>query len=256
MDFQRRFGGIARLYGDVGLQKLMDAHVCLIGVGGVGSWAAEALARSAVGNLTLIDMDIVVESNINRQLHSLGGTLGRDKTDVMSERIRAINDAVRVQVVDEFVTLENIAELLTPEIDYVIDCIDNYRVKAALVNHCKQGCIPVVTVGGTGGQVDPTKIRVADLSRTEHDPLISSTRKLLRQEYGFSRDVKQRFDVPCVYSGEQTRYPTPGGGISMTRPDGMDGGDLTCSGGLGSVSTVTASFGFVAASHVLGQIAR
>lgn len=255
-DFLRRFGGITRLYGEAGLQKFADAHVCVIGIGGVGSWAVEALARSGIGKLTLIDLDVVVDSNINRQLHSLSDTIGRNKVDVMAERIQAINADASVVTVDDFITVTNVRELVTAEFNFVVDCIDNFRTKAALVNHCKKARIPLVTVGGAGGQVDPSRIRLADLSRTEHDPLLARTRKLLRQDYGFSRNLKRRFDVPCIYSSEQLVYPTMDGGVSSTRPEGVDASDLSCAGGLGSVSTVTASFGLFAAAHVLGKLTR
>ena len=252
--FQRRFGGIARLYGDAALQMLADSHVCIVGIGGVGSWATEALARSAVGKLTLVDLDIVSESNINRQIHSLSHTVGRNKVDVMAERIREINADAEVYCIDDFITTNNVDHLLVGRFDYIVDCVDSFRVKAALINHCKHARVPVITIGGAGGQSDPMRIRVADLARTEHDPLLARTRKLLRQDYGFSRNLKRRFDVPCVYSAEQLVFPTAEGGISPTRPEGMDASDLGCAGGIGSVSTVTASFGLVAAAHVLDKI--
>jgi tRNA A37 threonylcarbamoyladenosine dehydratase len=254
-DTRRRFSGIAHVYGEAGLKRLRNAHVCVIGVGGVGSWAVEALVRSAVGAITLIDMDVIVESNINRQIHSLDSTLGLNKADAMAERARSINPDISVRVVDDFITVENVAELVSGRYDHVIDGIDNFRAKAALVNHCVGTGIEVVTIGGAGGQVNPLLIRLADLCRSEHDPLLAQTRKLLRQKYGFSRNPETRFEVACVYSSEKQVYPTPEGGVSSTRPAGLEGGDLSCAGGLGSVTTVTASFGLVAVSHVLGKIA-
>ena len=181
-DSTRRFGGISRLYGDPGLQRLQRAHVCVLGIGGVGSWAAEALARSAVGTLTLVDLDHVAESNINRQLPALTDTLGMAKVRVMAERIHAINPDCQVHAIEEFLTADNMEILLGGSFDYLIDCVDGFRIKAQLIAYCKRNKLKLITVGGAGGQRDPTRIRVADLSRTEHDALLSKTRKLLRYE--------------------------------------------------------------------------
>ena len=253
-DMERRFGGITRLYGERALKNFGRSHVCVLGIGGVGSWAAEALARTAIGKLTLVDLDHVAESNINRQLHALTDTLGMAKVLVMKNRIEQINPACDVVAIEEFLTVDNMEKLLTNDFDYVIDCIDVFRTKARLIAHCKRNKLPLITVGGAGGQTDPTRIRVADLSRTEHDALFSKTRKLLRQEYGFTSNPKRRFDIPCVYSLEQPRFPTPGGEISPAKPDHGTVGGLTCAGGLGSAMTVTAAFGLVAASHVLKKL--
>lgn len=254
-DPERRFGGIRRLYGPHGLSRLQQAHVCIIGLGGVGSWAAEALARSAVGALTLIDLDHVAESNINRQLHALEDTLGMAKVRVMAERIHAINPACRVAPVEEFINMDNMTALIDDRFDYTIDCIDNFRLKAHLITHCRRNRLRLITTGGAGGQSDPTRIRVADLSRTEHDALLSKTRKLLRTDYGFPSGTKRRFDVPCVYSAEQPVFPTMDGNISPAKPEHATGG-LSCAGGLGSSMTVTAGFGLAAAGHVLRKLAE
>jgi tRNA A37 threonylcarbamoyladenosine dehydratase len=254
LDPQRRFGGIRRLYGDAALHGFRQAHVCVIGIGGVGSWAAEALARSAVGRLTLIDPDHVAESNINRQLPALETTLGMAKVHVMAERIGQINPDCTVATVEELLTADNIAGLLEPGFDYVIDCIDGFRVKAGLIAHCRRRRMALVSVGGAGGRRDPTRIRVADLSRSEHDALLSKTRRLLRSDYGFSKNPKRRFDVPCVYSLEQPVFPDGHGCVGPARPAGEAAHGLTCAGGLGSVMTVTAGFGLAAAAHVLGRL--
>ena len=255
MDYTRRFSGIRRLYGEAALQCFADSHVCVIGVGGVGSWAAEALARSAIGEITLIDLDNVSESNVNRQIHALNDEFGRPKVEVMRQRILAINPACRVNAVEDFAADDNLDRLLNTSHDYVLDCIDSYRTKAHLIVHCRRNRIPVITVGGAGGQVDPLKIRVADLSRTEQDPLLSKIRKLLRKDYGFTRNLKRRFDVPCVYSSEQLCIPDAE--IAMCREPEDDAGvtGLNCAG-YGSCMMVTASFGLVAVSHVLGKLAR
>ncbi len=254
-DTERRFGGTRRLYGERALERFREAHVCVIGIGGVGSWAAEALARTAVGRLTLIDLDHVAESNINRQLHALTGTLGMAKVLVMATRIRQINPDCRITAIEDFLTLENLATLLQADYDHVIDCIDGIRIKAALIAHCRRRHIRLVTVGGAGGKTDPTRIRVADLSRTEHDALFSKTRKLLRQNYGFPKNLKRRFNIPCVYSDEQPLFPAGDGGVCHNKPHGTGIGRLNCAGGLGSSMAVTATFGLVAAARALKKLA-
>ena len=253
-DLERRFAGIDRLYGRQALARFRQAHVCVLGIGGVGSWAAEALARSAIGQLTLIDLDHVAESNINRQLHALTGTLGMAKVQVMAERVLQINPACKVTAIEDFLTVENLDTLMAEKFDYIIDCIDGFRTKARLIAYCRSNKCRIITVGGAGGQTDPTRIRVADLSRTEHDALFSKTRKLLRQEYGFPTNLQRRFDIPCVYSMEQPVFPAEDGEVSPEKPDAATVGDLSCAGGLGSAMTVTASFGLVAAAHVLGKL--
>jgi tRNA A37 threonylcarbamoyladenosine dehydratase len=254
-DLDRRFGGVRRLYGAYAAAQFREAHVCIIGIGGVGSWAAEALARSGIGRLTLVDLDHVAESNINRQLHALTGTLGTAKVRVMAERIRQINPACRVTATEEFLTCENIMSLLAPDCEHFIDCIDSSRIKAALIAHCRRRRIGLVTVGGAGGQMDPTRVRVADLSRTRHDVLFARTRKRLRDEYGFPRNPKRRFDIPCVYSDEQPLYPAMDGGVCRDRPRRADSGRLNCAGGLGSSCAVTATFGLAAAAYTLKKLA-
>lgn len=260
--YQRRFGGIARLYGDAGLARLAKAHVCVIGIGGVGSWAAESLARSAIGEITLIDLDVVSESNVNRQLVATSDVFGRDKGLVMQERIALINPDCKVNFVDDFVSKDNLNQLITNDFDYVVDCIDDFRTKAALINYCRQHKIRILTIGGAGGQVDPSKIKQCDLSRTHQDVLLARTRKLLRQDYGFARNIKRSFGVPCVYSDEQLVYPDGSGGISPQRP-AVDSNDergqrnaLNCAGGMGSITHVTGTFAFVATGFVITQIAH
>jgi tRNA A37 threonylcarbamoyladenosine dehydratase len=239
--YQRSFGGVARLYGDAGLESFKSAHICVVGIGGVGSWAAEALARSGVGSITLIDMDHVSISNINRQLVALHSTLGRSKIQVSQQRIKEINPACRVILHEEFVTQENLDELLDPAVDAVIDCIDNFRRKAALIAWCRRKKIAIVTVGGAGGKRDPSKLQIADLSRTHKDVLLSRTRKELRQQYGFPRNLKRRFSVAAVYSMEEVK--------------GQKGSGLNC-GGLGSITHVTATAGLFAVSRVLEMLSK
>lgn len=243
MDVRRRFGGIIRIYGEAAFARFTAAHVCVIGVGGVGSWAVEAFARSGIGTLTLIDLDNVSESNINRQLPALSSTIGCAKVDVLKARCLDINPACQIHAIEKFVEKENLAELICQDFDYVVDCIDNFRVKSALVAHCRRHKIRLITLGGAGGQKDPTKIRLSDLGRTVQDRLLARVRKELRQHYGFSQNPKRRFEIPAVWSEE-----------AMIVPENIPACDLSCAGGIGSVATVTASFAFVAVSHVLGKL--
>ncbi|MGA8258876.1 MAG: tRNA threonylcarbamoyladenosine dehydratase [Arenicellales bacterium] len=252
-DFERRFGGIARLYGRRALSGFQRSHVCVIGIGGVGSWAVEAMARSGIGALTLIDLDHISESNINRQVHALEPDFGMAKVAAMGRRIADINPQCRVTAVEEFVTPGNVCSLLDVEhVDYVLECTDQPLAKAAIAGHVRASRCPMIAIGGTGGQRDPTRIRVGDLSRTVHDPLLAKTRRLLRRHYGFPR--RGLMGVRCVYSLEQARYPQPDGSVGAVRA-GFAAGTLHC-GGLGSATHVTASFGFVAVARVLDDLAE
>lgn len=255
LDISRRFGGIARTYGARGLGRFQAAHVCVVGVGGVGSWAVEALARSAIGRLTLIDLDNVSESNINRQLPALSSTIGAPKIEVLKARILDINPSCQVDLIEDFIELATIPQFIHTEMDYVIDCIDNFRVKAGLIAYCKRHKIRIISLGGAGGQRDPSQIRVGDLARSQQDPLLARVRKQLRQDYHFSRNPKRRFEVACVWSEEQMRFPTAAGAMSTERPSDNVATGLSCAGGLGSVMTVTASFALFAVSHVLEKLA-
>jgi len=251
----RRFIGIAKLYGEAGFVRIQQAHVCVVGVGGVGSWAVEALARSGVGELTLIDLDHVAESNINRQLHALDSQLGRAKIAVLAERIKDINPACHIHTIEEFIDLNNTTELIPAECSYVLDCIDHGLTKAALIAWCRQQNLPVLTVGGAGGKLDPTQIHIRDLSRTKQDGLLSNTRKALRQRYGFPRDLKRPFCVPAVASEEE---PVQRMEVCHNTPDdaaARPSNDLNCAG-MGAITHCTATFAFVAVSRVLKQLAE
>ena len=253
-DLERRFGGIARLYGAEGARRIAAAHVCVIGIGGVGSWAVEALARSAVGRITLIDLDHVAESNINRQIQADEATLGQAKVLAMQERIARINPHCIVTCIEEFIDPENIATLL-PACSAVIDAIDLVRAKAALAAHCKRHKTLLVMTGGAGGRIDPTRICIDDLSRTTQDALASKVRARLRSEYGFPRDPKKKFGIECVYSPEQIRRPA--NESCDVDGDGMQQGvnGLNCAG-YGSSVAVTAAFGMAAAARVLTLLAK
>jgi tRNA A37 threonylcarbamoyladenosine dehydratase len=224
----------------------------VVGVGGVGSWAVEALARSGIGALTLYDLDHVAESNVNRQLHAVEGNFGKAKVSALAERVVTINPLCKVNAVEQFIQQDTLELIAGCGFNYVIDCVDSYRIKAALIAFCRRNNISIITVGGAGGQVDPTRIKLADLSRSEQDPLLSKCRKLLRKEYGFPSNTKRRFDIPCVFSTEQQCYPDNLGNVCMDRPTAIES-SLNC-GGYGSAMTVTASFGLVAVSYVLRRI--
>jgi len=250
---KQRFGGTQRIYGVQQTQRLEDAHFCVIGIGGVGSWAAECLARTAIGQITLIDLDDICVTNTNRQIHALSSTIGAAKVEEMANRIRSINPDCKVNAIEDFITTQNVMNYLTNEMDYVIDAIDSIPAKAALIAHCKRAKIKIITTGGAGGQVDPTLISVADLSKTIQDPLAAKLRSELRRNYRFSANPKRRFAIECVYSTEQLSYPQPDGSVSKSKGSREGGGKLDCSSGFGASVAVTATFGFVAASRAINK---
>ncbi len=192
-NYNQRFGGTRRLYGNSEVDILRAAHVCVIGIGGVGSWAAEALARSGVGELTLIDMDDVCVTNINRQIHAMTGTVGQSKIEVMAERIRLINPECQINLIDDFITPENIPEYINGRYDYILDAIDSMKPKAALLAYCKSNKFKVITTGGAGGQIDPTQIQITDLTKTIQDPLAKKLRDTLRRHHNFPKNPKRKF---------------------------------------------------------------
>jgi tRNA A37 threonylcarbamoyladenosine dehydratase len=253
-DFETRFGGIARLYGKAGLEKLRAAHVCVVGIGGVGTWAAEALARSGVGAITLVDLDEVCVTNINRQLHALTETVGRSKVEAMAERIRAINPECRVTMEQKFFNAQTAEELLAPKFDFIFDAIDDVTNKLLLLVRCCEKNIPVITSGGAGGRRELTSVRVGDLSQASHDRLLAEVRRRLRAEHGFPTGQSE-MGLPCVYSVERTVYPQADGSVCEMRSAAEDGTRLNCNGGLGSATFVTGAFGFAAAGFVVQKIA-
>ncbi|EXU74982.1 tRNA cyclic N6-threonylcarbamoyladenosine(37) synthase TcdA [Erwinia mallotivora] len=250
----QRFGGTARLYGQSALQLFADAHVCVVGIGGVGSWAAEALARTGIGAITLIDMDDICVTNTNRQIHALKGTVGQAKTEVMAQRILAINPECRVTCVDDFLTAENTATLITNSFSYVIDAIDSVRPKAALVAWCRRNKIPLVTTGGAGGQIDPTQIQVADLAKTIQDPLAAKLRERLKHDFNVVKNSKGKLGIDCVFSTEALMYPQPDGSVCASRSTAEGPKRMDCASGFGAATMVTATFGFVAVAHVLKKM--
>lgn len=257
IDFTRRFGGVARLYGDAALARFRHAHVCVIGVGGVGSWIVEALARSAIGQITMIDLDNLAESNINRQIHALSATLGQAKVAALAERIAQINPFCRVNQIEDFIDADNLDQMIgVHQYDFIIDAIDNVRAKTALIAYCRTHKFKLITIGGAGGQIDPTKIEVRDLCRTEQEPLLAKVRKRLRSEHGFPRGTKNKFGIDAVFSTEPLRFPeaqtVDDDADEAPIPAGISG--LNCAG-FGSAMVVTAAFGLVAAAQVLNRLA-
>ncbi len=254
-----RFGGIARLYGHAALERFLTARVAVIGVGGVGSWAVESLARSGIGRLTLVDLDEICITNVNRQLHAMDGQIGRQKTEAMAERARAIHPAADVTVVPRFFNEGTAAEILDAGFDAVIDAIDSTRHKALLLACCRVRRIFTVTCGGAGGRRDPTRIRVADLAYSGKDPLLHQLRRSLRQDHGFPKTPMGRkpdpLGIDAVFSDEPPVHIQCDGSVSDERPD-TGGQRLGCAGGLGSVTHVTAAFGMIAAGRVLERLAQ
>lgn len=250
---EARFGGIGRLFGKEGAERLRRAHVCVIGLGGVGSWTVEALARSGIGQLTLVDLDDVCISNVNRQLHALTGNFGKPKVEVLTERVHLINPDCQVQARQEFFLQSNAQAILAPGYDYVFDAIDSLSLKCLLIAVCHNLKIPILTAGGAGGRRDPTAIAATDLAFASHDRLLSQVRKELRRKHNFPRGDTS-FGVECVFSTEPVVYAQNDGSISCEPGDTKDL-RIDCNTGFGTASFVTGAFGFVAASRIVQRIA-
>lgn len=248
-----RFAGVDRLYGLGAVERLSHSAVAVVGMGGVGSWVVEALARSGVGRLLLIDADDICLSNTNRQLPALDGQYGRNKAVVMAERCRAINPDIQVEAVEAFLTPANMDALLDRGLDLVIDACDSFRTKVEAIVWCRRRKLPMITVGSAGGRTDATQVRVRDLSRTEHDAMLALVRRKLRGEFNFPRGAKRYFGISAVYSLENVRYPQPDGSVCGLRPVlGADAAlKLDCGAGLGAATHITGSFAFAAAGRAL-----
>jgi tRNA A37 threonylcarbamoyladenosine dehydratase len=248
-----RFGGVDRLYGRGALARFRGTRIAVVGLGGVGSWAAEALARTGIGHLTLIDADDLCVSNTNRQLPAVEGHYGRGKAEAMAERCRAINPAIDAEPVASFLTPSNLSQLLEREFDVVLDACDSFRTKVEAIAWCRRRKQPIVTIGSAGGRTDPTQVRVRDLSRTEHDAMLSLIRKKLRAEFNFPRNADRYFGVPAVYSLENVRYPQADGSVCGLRPKvaGDAALKLDCGAGLGAATHVTGAFAFAAVGRML-----
>jgi len=250
-----RFGGLGRLYGRNALERLAHAHVAVVGVGGVGSWTVEALARSGVGRLTLIDMDDVCITNTNRQLPAMEGEIGRPKVEVLAERVRRIYPDCVVEAVSEFFLESSADRLLAPSCqpyDWVVDAVDRAAIKTLLIAKARARNLSVLTVGGAGGRSDPTRVRCCDLGATVGDALLRQVRRELRKSYGWARGEGQEYGVAAVYSAEPQMFPQPDGSVCATKPEGnlrMD-----CASGYGAACFVTGAFGFAAAGEVVRRL--
>ncbi|MGD8175004.1 tRNA threonylcarbamoyladenosine dehydratase [Marinimicrobium sp. ARAG 43.8] len=252
--YRQRFGALGRLYGESALEWLANAHFAVVGLGGVGSWTAEALARTGIGTLTLIELDGVCVTNTNRQLHALEGFIGASKNQVVSERLKAINPELVLHSQETFLTQDNIDQLIRSQHHVVIDAIDAAHIKARMVSYCSRQKMRLVTVGSSGGKRDPAQITCADLGQTIQDPMLRKVRNLLYRHHGFRKDRHRRFRVDAIFSREPMHFPQLGGGVCVGDKGNRDpdsGVKLDCGGGLGSVLMVTGSFGFAAASQAV-----
>jgi tRNA A37 threonylcarbamoyladenosine dehydratase len=265
---ERRFGGLSRLYGPQALVRLRGAHVAVVGLGGVGSWAVEALARSGIGALTLIDLDHIAESNVNRQIHALTDTLGQSKVEAMAIRIGAINPECVVTRVDDFVSPDNVGQVLNGDYAAILDCTDQVAAKIAMVLHARVRATPLLLCGGAGGKTDPLRLRTGDLSEAINDALLSKLRSRLRREHGFSRPAHQAgrasprvpkmgvsalwFDQPPIPPLVSTQTCDENDGRGPRIPSPAPRG-LSCAG-YGSVVTVTAAMGLAAANEAIKRM--
>ncbi len=256
MSYQQRFSGLARIYGQTGLDKLQMANVCVIGIGGVGSWVVEALARSGVNKMSIIDLDDVSITNVNRQIHALTSTLDCSKVEVMQARVSDINPDCKVTTIEDFVTPDNVQDYINNEFDVVIDAADSVKAKSAIIAHCKRQKIKVICIGGAGGQHDPLQITKADLAKTIQDPLLAKVRSELRRFYHFSQNPKRNFGVECIYSTEQLKYPTADGDVTQSKQHSQGASKMDCSTGFGAFVGVTATFGLIAASRAIAFITK
>ncbi len=252
INYDFRFGGVERLYGPGSLEKIRAAHVLVVGIGGVGSWVAEALARSGIGSMTLVDLDDVCESNINRQIHALDGKIGKPKTEAMAERCRLINPNVEVRALNAFYTDKTAEAIFDIQYDFAMDAIDSVNHKCALIDFSRRKGIPILTSGGAGGRIDPTQIRVADLTQSFNDKLLQRVRKKLRQDYGYPRERRRRFKIECVFSPEEARYPE----TCPTEDEEKTSRRLDCASGYGAAAHITGVFGFIAAARIVQRISE
>ena len=248
--YERRFQGTRTLYGASAVDIFAAAHVYVIGVGGVGSWVAEALARTAVGTITLIDLDVLVASNVNRQLPALDSTFGQSKIGAMATRVHEINPKVTLNLIDDFLTVENVAALLPSREEakaataqgkpiVILDCVDDMSAKLAIALHCRFNKLKLVCAGGAGGKIDPSQIKVSDLKDSYQDPLLAKLRNKLRHEKGINSALKEKFGIKCVYSTEPPRVDKS-----------CQTGGLHC-GGYGSAVVVTSVVAMIMVSEAL-----
>ena len=243
VDLDRRFGGIIRLYGKKKFQLIQNYHVCVIGIGGVGSWVAESLARHGVGKITLIDMDHIAESNINRQIHALDSTIGESKIQAMKNRIIDINPMCQVKCIDDFLEESNIERYISSQFNYVVDAIDQSSVKINLAEHCQANNLALLMIGGAGGRTDPSRIKILDLSKTYGDPLLTNIRKYFNKK---NKGLRSVYEIPTIFSDEP---------IIKSDSCGTDESErgLNCDG-YGSSQNITASMAFFAVAYVFSKI--
>jgi len=249
--YNASFEGLGRLFGQNALQYLNNAHFCIIGIGGVGSWCAEAAARTGIGQITLIDHDNIELSNINRQIHTTVDQCGQSKVEAMKARILHINPDCQCYAIDDLVTHANLDKFNLKQYDYVIDAIDHVTYKTSLIHFCRRYKVPLVVTGGAGGLTDPSKIEFSDLTKTSNDPLLAKVRANLRQQYHYSRNPRRSYGIDCVYSTQQSLYPTDNGSVSYEKPKMDSAKTLDCATGLGSFVAVTGSFGFAAIARAI-----
>ena len=254
--YDYRFSGIARVYGQTALEKLKSSHVLVVGLGGVGSWVVEALARSGVGAMSLVDFDDVCTSNFNRQIHALDSTVGQLKSEVLKKRVLQINKTCQLTIHDKAYSRDTEKEIFCQDYDYAVDAIDVSLLKEHFIVACRERKIPLTVVGSTGGKKDPTKIKVEDLSRTRDDIMLKIIRKNLRQQYGFPRG-KDKFKIKAVYSCEAPVYPKDSGEVTTEKPESHKK-PLDCQTGMGAVTFLTGAVAFHTAAtvvdHLMGSV--
>jgi tRNA A37 threonylcarbamoyladenosine dehydratase len=254
-----RFGGIERLYGKEAFNKISSSHILVVGVGGVGSWVLEALARTGVGTLSFVDLDEICVTNTNRQIHALSSTVGKSKVEVMKERLFQINPDIKLNVFNDFYTEKTADLILSHDYDYVVDAIDSLQFKIHLCLECKKRKLPFLMMGGAAGKRDPTLIKVQDLSETIQDSLLFRVRKKLRMEYGYpkapasKKERVKKMKVDCVSSSEQAMYPMSDGSVCLA-PESGSNLKLDCQSGMGTATFLTGSFAFIASAFVIKKI--
>lgn len=253
-DYYARFGGIGRLFGIKGLEKIQTAHILIVGIGGVGSWVAESLARTGIGSMTLVDLDDVCVTNINRQVHAVTSTVGSFKVDVMKSRIHEIHPTCNVLTKQCYFSPKNLENIFDTKYDFVIDACDDFTNKCFLIDHCRKNNIPLVVMGGAGGKLDPSQIRITDMSTSANDRLLARLRKKLRQDFNFPGENEGPFGVWAIWSHERAVYPTSDGCLTY-KPPGM-AKNMDCEEGFGSASFVTGAFAFAATSLVLKELTK
>lgn len=253
-DYEARFGGIGRLYGIKALDKIRKSHILVVGIGGVGSWVAESLARTGIGQITLVDLDDVCVTNINRQVHATSTSVGQFKVDVMKKRIEDIQPFCEVDTKQCFFSPKNLEYIFDKTYDFVIDACDDFTNKCIMIDHCKKNNIPLMTIGAAGGKKDPSQIRVTDLSFTSNDKFLARLRKKLRQDFDFPKDEEGAFGIWCVWSHERAVYPTADG-CTTYKPPGF-AKHMDCNEGFGSASFLTGAFAFAATSVVIRELTK